>query len=97
MVVYCCLCKASGNKGFFQLPTGPRRANFLKVAELPQEEDLNVKTKSLKFCFRHFQGKDLVVVGNQVRLSKGEFIVYTFYHYFLPARRNFGLTGKKRR
>ena len=74
MVVYCCLCKASGNKGFFQLPTGPRRANFLKVAELPEEEDLNVKTKSLKFCFRHFQGKDLVVVGNQVRLSKGEFI-----------------------
>ena len=30
MVVYCCICKASGNKGFFQLPSGPRRADYLK-------------------------------------------------------------------
>ena len=53
-------------------PTGPQRAEWLQIASLPLESELKVKIKSLKVCFRHFQGKDLVLVGNQVRISKGE-------------------------
>ena len=30
------------------------------------------KAPDVRVCFRHFQAKDLVIVGNQVRLSKGE-------------------------
>ena len=73
-MVSCCICKASGTKGFFKVPTGPRRADYLEIAGLPPESELKVKIASLKICFRHFHAKDLVVVGDQVRISKGEFI-----------------------
>ena len=68
MVNYCSICKASGLKGYFNFPKGPRRADYLRIAGLPTDSEV----KGLRVCFRHFQEKDLVVVGNQVRIRKGE-------------------------
>ena len=72
MVNYCSICKASGPKGYFNFPKGPQRADYLRIAELPPEPELKVKVSGLRVCFRHFQEKDLVVVGNQVRIRKGK-------------------------
>ena len=77
-MVYCCICKSPGTKGYFFFPTDSRRAEWLDRACLPKESDLTVKIKSLRVCFRHFQAKDLLVVGNQVRISKGESIKSSF-------------------
>ena len=71
-MVYCCICKSSGTKGYFSFPTGSRRSDWLDRANLPKESDLEVKIKSLRVCFRHFQVNDLLVVGKHVRISKGE-------------------------
>ena len=71
MVNHCSFCKASGQKGYFRYPPD-QRANYLSIAGLPPEK----KADNLRVCFRHFQAKDLVMVGNQVKLSKGESSVF---------------------
>ena len=67
----CSVCKKRGTKGFFRIPNDYRQNAFRTVANLPALA-ANEKTPDVRRCFHHFQVKDLVVVGNQVRLSKGK-------------------------
>ena len=72
MVVYCCVCKSKGEKGFFRYPTGSQRAECLRISGLPPEPELKVKIGGLRICFRHFQANDLIVVNGKVRLRTGK-------------------------
>ena len=74
----CSFCKIQGDKGYFSYPTGPSRAECLRLAGLPEEQDLKVKMVNLKICFRHYEEKDFYfTVGNKLRLCRGElFIIF---------------------
>ena len=71
----CSFCKIQGDKGYFVYPKNGR-AECLRLAGLPLEQDLKVKISSLKICFRHYEEKDFYFnAGNQLRLCKGKVFV----------------------
>ena len=77
MTITCSFCKKTDKNGVYRYPTEEsRRAEWLRIGDMPSESDLKVKVSGLRVCFRHFKADDFYFAGSQVRLRRGEFEVY---------------------
>ena len=75
MPITCSFCKKTDKKGVYRYPTEEsRRAEWLRIGDLPPESELKVKISGLRVCFRHFKADDFYFAGSQVRLRRGEFL-----------------------
>ena len=71
MGVTCAICHTTGTKGYFRIPSDYRQNEWLSIAGLPADlKDVQGK----RICFRHFQSKFMVFVGNALKVTKGKFI-----------------------